>query len=239
MTDQKTLAILGAGTGLGVSLAKTFGKKGFKIALVARDATSLADLVAELAADGIDATAFPADLANTQNLPRLGRTIEAYFGGVEVAVYAPVGSEVGFVPAVELDAAKMAKISSLHILGPIEIFHAILPNMLARGSGALMVVDGMSAIHTMPGMSGVGPAFAAIRNWILTLHEEIKDQGVYAGAMHIGAMIERSPGLRFATSGGRSLRPGYVMIDPDEIAREIWNLVTERDRVEAVLPKAA
>lgn len=236
MTDQKTLAIFGAGTGLGACLAKKFGSEGFKIALVARNPTALADRVAGLAAEGIEAMAFPADLADTQGLPHLVRTIEDHFGGIDVAVYAPVAAEAVFVPAAALDASTMERILRLLTLGPIEIGHAILPKMLARASGALIVVDGLSAVHTMPGLSGVGPAFAAVRNWILTLHEEIKHQGVYAGTLHIGALIDRSAGLKLATSNGRSLPPDYPMIDPDDIAQEIWKLVTDRDRVEAILP---
>lgn len=236
MTNQKTLAIFGAGTGLGASLAQKFGSEGFKIALVARNASALADRVAELAADGIEARAFPADLTDTQGLSSLVRTIEDHWGGIDVAVYAPVAADVAFVPAAELDASTMDRILRLLTLGPIEIGHAILPKMLARASGALIVVDGLSAVLTMPGMSGVGPAFAAVRNWILTLHEEIKQQGIYAGTLHIGAMIDRSAGLKLATTNGRNLPPGYPMIDPDDIAQEIWKLVTDRDRVEAILP---
>ena len=236
MTEQKTIALFGAGTGLGASLAKKFGSDGFKIALVARNATTLADWVAELAADGIEAKAFPADLTDTASLPQLVRTIEDHFGGIDVAVYAPVSGEASFVPAVQLDASTMERISRLCTLGAIEIGHSVVQNMLARGRGALMVVDGLSAIYTMPGMSGVGPAFAAVRNWILTLHEEVKHQGVYAGTLHIGAMIDRSTGLRQATSNGGTLDPAFPIIDPDDIAQEIWKLVTERDRVEAILP---
>src|SRR5579859_5529963 len=126
MTDQKTLAIFGAGTGLGVSLAKKFGSEGFKIALVARNATALADRVAGLAAEGIEAMAFPADLADTQGLPHLVRTIEDHLGGIDVAVYAPVAAEAVFVPAAELDASTMERILRLLTLGPIAIGHAIL-----------------------------------------------------------------------------------------------------------------
>lgn len=236
MTEQKTLAIFGAGTGLGASVAKKFGREGFGVALVARNSTALADRVAELAVDGIEAMAFPANLADTQGLPELVRTIEDHFGHIDVAVYAPVSAETGFVPAAELDASTMERILRLLTLGPIEIVHAILPNMLARASGALLVVDGLSAVHTTPGLSGVGPAFAATRNWILTLHQEIEHQGVYAGTLHIGAMIDRSAGLKLATANGRRLNPAYPIIDPDDIAQEIWKLVTDRDRVEAILP---
>lgn len=236
MTDRKILAIFGAGPGLGASLAKKFGSESFKIALVARNAETLAESVAELAANGIEAKAFPADLTDTKGLPHLVRSIEDHFGGIDVAVYAPVSADASFVPAAQLDANTMERISRLYILGPIEIGHSLLQNMLVRGSGALIVVDGVSAIYTMPGLSGVGPAFAAVRNWILTLHEEVKHHGVYAGTLHIAALIDRSAGLKLAASVDGALDPAFPIIDPDDIAEEIWKLVTDRDRVEAILP---
>jgi NAD(P)-dependent dehydrogenase (short-subunit alcohol dehydrogenase family) len=61
-------------------------------------------------------------------------------------------------------------------------------------------------------------------------------RGVYAGTVNIGAMIERSAGLRAATAGGRELPSNLPFIDPDVIAEEIWLLVTKRDRVESNLP---
>ena len=54
--------------------------------------------------------------------------------------------------------------------------------------------------------------------------------------MKLGAFIDRSTGLRAATSNGVPLDPKYLVIDPDEIVEEIWSLVTKRDRVEAILP---
>ena len=54
MTDQKTIAIFGAGTGLGASVARRYGKAGFRVALVARNAQSLDQRVSELSAQGID-----------------------------------------------------------------------------------------------------------------------------------------------------------------------------------------
>ena len=61
-------------------------------------------------------------------------------------------------------------------------------------------------------------------------------QFVEARTLHIGALIDRSAGLKLAPSNGRNLPPGYPMIDPDDIAQKIWKLVTDRDRVEAILP---
>ncbi|MDF0490426.1 SDR family NAD(P)-dependent oxidoreductase [Sphingomonas sp. H39-1-10] len=239
MTDKKTIALFGAGSGLGASLATRFGREGYRVALVARSAGPLDERVAELAAAGIEAAAFPGDLTDLTAIPALVRAIEARFGGIDVAVYAPVPSDVGFVPAVDLDAAGLRSVTDIFTYAPIEVAHAVLQRQLTRGDGAIVIVGGLTALVTIPGLSGVGPAMAAARNYALTLNAEVASRGVYVGTVNIGAMIERSAGLRAATAGGTELDPSFPVIDPDEIAGEIWSLVTRRDRAEAILPAGA
>lgn len=236
MADKKTITIFGAGTGLGASLATRFGREGYRIALVARRAAPVEARVAELAAAGIKAVAFPADLTNLDGIPALVRSIEERLGRIDVAIYCPVPSEGGFVSAVELDAAKLQSMATIFTFSPIEVSHAVLPGMLARGDGAIIIVGGLAAVVPMPGLSGAGPLMAAARNYAHTLNAEVAQKGIYAGTVHIGAMIERSAGMRMVTAGGRELDPRLPIIDPDDIAEEIWTLVTKRDRAEAILP---
>lgn len=54
-------------------------------------AAPLDERVAELAGAGIEAAAFAADLTNLDGIPEVVRSIEAQFGAIDVAVYAPVG----------------------------------------------------------------------------------------------------------------------------------------------------
>ncbi len=236
MTTKKTIAIFGAGTGLGTSLAKRFGREGYRVALVARSVEPLEKRAAELAKEGIEAAAFPADLTDLAGIPALVRSIEARFGKIDVAIYSPVPSNAGIVPAVELDSAKLKSLTPIYTYAPVEVAHALLPGMLARGDGAIVLVTGLTAIVTVPGISGVGPAMTAARNYTLTLNAEVAAKGVFAGSVSIGAMIERSTGMRIATAGGTALDPRLPVIDPDTIAEEIWNLVIKRDRVEVILP---
>jgi short-subunit dehydrogenase len=126
--------------------------------------------------------------------------------------------------------------ADIFTFAPIEVSHAVLPGMLARGDGAVVIVGGLTAVVTMPGMSGIGPLMAAARNYVFTLNAEAMPRGVYAGTVNIGAVIDRSAGLRAMTSSGAALDPKFPVIDPDAIAEEIWSLVTRRDRVEAILP---
>jgi len=235
-TNKKTIAIFGAGTALGAALATRFGRESYRVALVARSPGPLGERVAELKAAGIEASAFPADLTNVAGIPALVRSIEEKLGPIDVAVYAPV-TPVGFVPAVELDAAKLEPLTKLFLLSPIEVAHAVIPGMLARGDGAFVLGGGLTAIHTMPGMSGVGPAMAGARNFIFTLNAEAKPRGVYAGTVTIGALIDRSAWHRAMTASGQPIN--FPIISPDSIAEEVWSLVTKRDRVEAVLPPLA
>lgn len=236
MTDQKTIAIFGAETGLGASVARRYGKAGFRVALVARNAQSLGERVAELSAQGLDATAFPADLNEIDAIPALVREIEEKSGPIHTAIFAPVGN-FRMLPAADLTASSLKELANILTFAPIEVVRAVLPGMIARGDGAIIIADGLSAVAPMPGLSGPGPAFAATRNYILGLHEEIKDRGVFAGMLHIGAMIDNSTGLRAAAASGLPLDdPRFATIDPDVLAEKIWSLANERSHAEAILP---
>jgi short-subunit dehydrogenase len=66
---SKTIAVFGAGPGMGRSVARRFGREGFQVALVARNQARLAAFTAELAGDGIEAGGFAADFAGRDALP--------------------------------------------------------------------------------------------------------------------------------------------------------------------------
>ena len=236
MTSKKTIALFGAGTGLGASLAHRFGSAGYRVALVARRSAPLEERVAELAAAGIEAVAFSADLTDLEGIPALVRSVEDRLGAIDVAVFAPVPSDASFVAAVDLDASTLQSMANIFTFAPVEVSHAVLPGMLARGDGAIVIVGGLTAVVPMPGLSGVGPLMAAARNYVFTLNAEVKERGVLAGTLNIGAVIENSAGYRAMTAGGVTLDPRYPIIKPDDIAEELWTLVTRRDRVEAILP---
>ncbi|HCI5738315.1 TPA: SDR family NAD(P)-dependent oxidoreductase [Klebsiella variicola subsp. variicola] len=234
MSQKKTIAIFGAGTGLGASLATLFGREGYRVALVARRAAALEERVAELAKSGIEAAAFPADLNDLDGIPTLVRTIKERFGTIDVAVYAPVSPNPDLALASSLNAARLQSVAGLFLYSPVELSHALLPDLLERGDGAIVLVGGLSAVIPMPGLSPIGQVMAATRNYALTLNAEVLPKGVYVGSVSIGALIDRSAGKSALEANGVKL--DIPTIDPDDIAQEVWGLVTKRDRPEALLP---
>jgi short-subunit dehydrogenase len=235
---SRTVVVFGAGTGLGAAVARRFGREGYRVALVARDLGRLESLVATLAGEGVEASAFAFDLRRTAAVPALIAAIHDRFGAIDVIEYAPVTTDL-FTRATELTVAKEQEYLDLFLLTPIEIVRAVLPAMLERGEGGILLGQGVSAIRPMPGLSGFGPAMAAARNYFLSLNGEIADRGVYAGVLHVAAMIRGSAGHLAATSGTLAPEIDFTripIVEPADLADTFWTMLTKRDRPEAILP---
>jgi len=232
---SKTIAIFGAGTGLGISTARRFGREGYQVALIGRREHALATLVEQLMEQGINAAAFPADLAQTSRVLELIASISSRFGGIDVVAYSPVSTN-SFIPATELTAGVMQSFLNLYLVTPIEIIRQVLPPMIERRLGAILTTLGSSAAHPSPFMSGVGPAMAAVRNYLHSLHGEVADKGVYVGTLLVGALIVGSAWHRELSSGESGVPEGVPTVDPDLLASALWNLFRRRDRIETMLP---
>ncbi|GHH01105.1 SDR family NAD(P)-dependent oxidoreductase [Streptomyces lanatus] len=241
---SKVIAVFGAGTGLGVSVARRFGREGFRVALVARRKDRLDALVARLADEGIEAAAFPADLSDPTGVPALVAAIREHFGRIDVIEYGPIGGDVSFAPAAQLDAATLEAYSRLLLLTPVEVVRAVLPEMTGRGDGAVLVTTGLTALHPTPNLSGPGPLMSAVRNYVYCLNGELAGTGVYAGTLTIGAMItgsEAAENAQVSPQGETDVSfdgMEFPVVHPDELAEHYWDMYTRRDRVEQAHPTA-
>ena len=142
---SKVIAVFGAGTGLGVSVARRFGREGFRVALVARRKERLDALVAQLADEGVEAAPFAADLSDPTGVPALVDAIRDRFGRIDVVEYGPIGGDVSFTPAVQLDAATVEGLSRLLLLTPVEVFRAVgLPALGRLAPGTPVAFEAVS-----------------------------------------------------------------------------------------------
>jgi NAD(P)-dependent dehydrogenase (short-subunit alcohol dehydrogenase family) len=233
----RTIAIFGAGPGLGASIARRFAAEGFRVALIARNKERLDALVDQLAAEGIDAAGFTADLAAPDEIPALITAIRDRFGRIDVIEYGPIPSNP-FTPAAELKPATIVAGTPLLVLSPLAIVQAVLPEWTQRGDGAFLMTTGATAVHPMPHASGVGPLMAAARNWLYSLHGELAASGIYAGTLSIAAYITGSQAEQSATAAADPRTAAFPRVDPAELAAIYWDMYTNRDRVEQVHPKA-
>jgi NADP-dependent 3-hydroxy acid dehydrogenase YdfG len=232
---SKTIAVFGAGPGMGRSVARRFGREGFQVALVARNQARLAAFTAELAREGIEAAGFTADFADRDALPGVVEAITARFGPVDVLEYAPSGLDwlTRQVPVREADAASFEFPLDLLLRTPATLVRQLLPGMLERGDGA--VLFGLPVTGTpVPQVGNVATVTAAARAYLHNLHADLSGTGVYAGLVQVASMVGDSDAAKFVTENwDPSLLPQPLA--PADLAAVLWDLYLKRDRFEEVV----
>lgn len=218
-----TIAIVGAGPGMGLAIARTFGTRGFDVALVARNQAKLDDLVSTLEAEGITAAAFPADVRDSDALTRALKDAGARFGGIDVLEYSPVATTTLTVPSQTTPADVQQELDAL-LYGAITATQAVLPAMREAGAGTLLYSTGAGSVDPIPMLGNVNAAAAALRNWVLNLHKELADTGIQAAHVAIGVWIGGGP-------------PGAPTATAEEIAPVYWDLHVHRADAERVFTR--
>ena len=220
---MKTLAIFGAGKGLGLSLAKRFGKEGFQVALVARNAVKLQEMVDELSAMDIESSYFTADIYSKEQIETAVAAINEKYGQIDVLEVSPTPSNYPPTSVLELTIENARDAFEGFAASSINIVNAVLPDMMARKDGALLFTTGFSALHPMAMMGNIGVGIAGLRNYVANLHTELQDKGIFVGHRSLALFITE-PGT------------GKVS-DPDVIADMWYEAYTEKTVWEQEYPK--
>lgn len=214
------IAIVGAGPGLGLSIARIFGHRGFAVALVARNEGKLDGLVAQLTEDGIEAAGFPADIMDRPTLVAAFGCIKERYGDVDVLEYSPAPNSpvpgVVMADALDVTVENVRAQLEFYLYGAITAVQQVLPAMVERGHGTLLFSTGASSVNPMPMMGNVGIASAGLRNWVLNLNQVLAGQGIYAAHIPLAVWMGR----------------GGPESEPDTIAQLYWDLYTSRTEAE-------
>jgi NAD(P)-dependent dehydrogenase (short-subunit alcohol dehydrogenase family) len=138
---SKSIAVFGAGPGLGQAVARRYAREGYAVTLVGRRQEPLDLLAKELTSAGAAAHVITADLSRTEATPRLAEQIRAEAGHLDAFYYAPT-PDTGFVSAANLTpqhaqvAEKGVYVGMLYIGAAIKnsAFHAEMEKAKAAGN---------------------------------------------------------------------------------------------------------
>ena len=236
----KSIAVFGAGPGLGHAVARRYAQAGYDVVLVARRREPLELLARELTETHASATThvITADLSDTDAIPALAERIRAEVGHLNALYYAPT-PEDGFFPAADLTPQRARAFMPLVFYSMVALVQEFLPRMLEQGDGAILTAQGASTVHGLPNMSGPGPAQAAQRNYLQSLHAEVAGQGVYIGMLYVGAIIEDSAfhsWLQNAKATGAETRDWGPTVTPARLADLLWDMHNAKADPEAIYP---
>jgi NAD(P)-dependent dehydrogenase (short-subunit alcohol dehydrogenase family) len=223
-------AIFGAGPGLGLAAARFFGRQGHRIALVARNGERLDSFVAELATDGITASAHVGDIGEPASFEKAAAAVTAELGPLDVAIFQTTApSPTGATP-LDLTADNERPYVEQALLTPIHAAHVLLAPMIERGRGALLVTLGGSARGPIPRLAQLGVPLAGLRHHLFGLAEAAAPHGVRVGILTIGGLVLGSDIHHEWAPDADADTPGAI--DADELATLYGDLLTGDDHPE-------
>ncbi|OZE21095.1 dehydrogenase [Rhodococcus sp. 05-2254-6] len=211
-----SIAIVGAGAGLGAAVARKFGAQGFSVGLISRNQARVDALADQLAADGISAKGFVADVRDPASIASALEQVTETLGPIEVLQYSPLPQKDFMRPVLETTPADMVGPVEFSIYGPIAAVHQVLPGMrfLGENKGTILFVNGGSAVKPGRTVTGTSIAFAGQAAYAQLLNEELAGEGIQVSQLIIGGAID-----------GKDPKKS-----PEALAEQLWGLHTGRDK---------
>jgi NADP-dependent 3-hydroxy acid dehydrogenase YdfG len=167
--------VVGASTGIGAATAKHLLSLGARVALSARNETALQ----QLAAGSGQALILPLDVTNRAQLRQARDRLLTEWQGIDLVLM--VAGVYHEMRADAMDIGAIEQMLDVNLRSVFHILDAVLPTLLAQGSGGIGIVSSVAGFGGLPRALGYGPTKAALINLAETLYLDLhaKGLGVY------------------------------------------------------------
>ncbi|HKL15635.1 MAG TPA: SDR family oxidoreductase [Balneolaceae bacterium] len=173
---NKVAWITGASSGIGEALAYALNKKGARLILSARREDELNRVKANCSGDPERVVVLPLDLTKTDTLPDKAREAGLFFGGVDILFNNGGISQRAL--ALESEMESIRKLMEINFFGTIALTKAVVPGMIDRGHGHVVVISSVMGKIGTKYRSAYAASKHALHGWFDCLRQEVQDQGV-------------------------------------------------------------
>lgn len=222
----KTIVIAGYGPGISSAVAEKFGREGFSVALVARNAERLAAGVKALEGQGIRAAAFPTDLSSSAAVEALIGDVRAQLGPITALHWNAYTGGAGDL--LSADSSELRAALEVPIFSLLAAVRAALPDLRQARDPALLVTNGglgaldpqTDAVAVQWGAMGLALANAAKHKLVRLLSARLKPEHVYVGEVVVLGLVKGTP-----------WDDGKATLEPSSIAEKFWQLYVSRSEL--------
>jgi len=209
--------LVGASEGLGLALAKRLLAEGAEVVISARNADRLQDLRCAMPPVQVQAM----DVASDTSVATATQAVGPVDGLVFLAgVYWPMKSDA-------LDAAKLVAMCDINFTGCARVLAAVVPGMMARGKGHLVLTGSLSGYRGLPGAMGYAASKAGVMALAECLEADLHGSGIKVQLANPGFIRTR------LTEKNDFSMP--FLMDADEAARKMMKLM-HGDRFSLAFP---
>ncbi len=222
LQPRRRAILIGASSGIGAALARKLAQEGWIVAVVARRTERLAQLQAEINADGITrAIAYSHDVKHYDQVPSLLRRIVADLGGLDVFVF---NAGVNLPPGPErLNAETDLEMIAVNLAGAIAWLAPVANLFQEAGQGMIVGVSSVAGDRGRYANPGYNASKAGLTAYLESLRNRLSRYGVHVLTVKPGFV---NTDMLRASSG-----PKPFTISAERAAEEIYRAIVQRKQV--------
>jgi NAD(P)-dependent dehydrogenase (short-subunit alcohol dehydrogenase family) len=215
--DEKGVAaVIGVGEGLGAALALRFAA-GYKVALIARSAEVTGKVADEITFAGGVGLPIRSDATIESEIVAAHQQIKHELGPLDVLIYNAGRRPFGRL--LETTPATFEETWRLHTFGAFLWARQVVPEMLARGRGTILITGATAGIRPWPTSAAFAPAKFGVRGLSEVMSRDLHPQGIHVAYVNVDGGIDMPLLRKF-----RPEAKDEDLLKPSAIADAFWYL---------------
>ncbi|MGJ5009028.1 SDR family oxidoreductase [Bradyrhizobium oligotrophicum] len=226
---DKVILITGASSGIGAGIARELAATGARLLLGARRLDRLEALAAELHAAGQTAEVRALDVTNRAEVAAFAEAARAMWGHVDVMI-----NNAGIMPLSPMAAMKVDewdRMVDVNIKGVLNGIAAVLPGMLARGSGHIINIASIGALQVVP----TAAIYCATKHAVRAISDGLRQENdkLRVTCIHPG-VVESELASTITDETAAEMMRSYraIALQPDAIGRAVRYAIQQPDDVD-------
>ncbi|MBN1758624.1 MAG: SDR family oxidoreductase [Chitinispirillaceae bacterium] len=226
--NNKTIWITGASSGIGEALTTELATTGARLVVSARNAADLDNVASRCRERNAKVTIFvePFDVAEHHLFPAVVKRVLDRTGGIDILISNAGVGQRGSALSSNPDVVR--RIFDVNFFGAVFLTQGLLPSMLERKSGRIVVISSVLGKFHLPGRSAYAASKHALQGYFDTLRAEIAGTGVEISIIRPGWIetpMSRNALTADGVSYGKSTKALSRKMSPEECARRILHVV--------------
>ncbi|HUV96218.1 MAG TPA: 3-oxoacyl-[acyl-carrier-protein] reductase [Acidobacteriaceae bacterium] len=226
--DGRVALITGASQGIGRACAMALAKAGAQVALSARNAAKLAQVAAEIEADGGHATPFEMDLASEDSIKAVTKAVVAHYGKIEILVNNGGITRDNLMLRMKL--ADWNAVLNTNLTGAFLLTQAVSSSMLKARWGRIINISSVVAETGQAGQANYAASKAGLIGLTMSLARELASRNITVNAVAPGYIS--TPMTDVLTDQQRSAMLTQIPLDragtPEDVASAVVFLASDQ-----------
>ena len=206
---SKVVFLTGASSGIGEALAVETAKRGAIVGLLARREDLLKQISDKIQAAGGTARYYAADVTDAKAVADAANNLRSEFGKIDILI-ANAGIGGNNAETRNLNAAAVAKVININLLGAVNAVAAVLPQMLESKSGQLVAVSSLAGFRGLPKSAAYSASKAGMTAFFESVRLDVQHNGVDVTIIQPGF-------IKTPLTSGRGAKMPFLMELDDSI----------------------